>query len=197
MADVPKLRVALGAVAFLVAATSAGCSDVEGALAPWCDDVAPPGSLTAGLGPGITPNHTLMDGLEAYGRNQHRDTFAGLWIDQTRSGTVVVAFTDDPTPHRAEAIRLGAAAEPGRVVEVVQVARSQRDLDALRADVEDAMADPELGVSAVGTSVPANRVTIGLAGLSGDAERRKLAVQFGGDAICVAPFEQGYFVTGA
>jgi hypothetical protein len=141
-AKVARLRVALGAVALFVAASSVGCDDVEGSLAPWCDEVAPAGSLTAGHGPGITPDHNLTDGLEAYGWNQHRDTFAGLWIDQTRGGTVVVQFTDDPTPHRAEAIRLGATAEPGRVVEVVQVARSQRDLDALRTDVEGAMADP-------------------------------------------------------
>ena len=190
-----RLHVAL-AIALLVAASSAGCSDVDGALAPWCDEVSPAGSRTAGLGTGATPDPDLVDGLEAYGWNQHRDAFAGLWIDQTRSGTIVVHFTDDPAPHREAAIHLGATAAPGQVVEVVQVARSQRELDETRAEVERAMGDPELGTSAVGTSVPANRVTIGLVRLSGDAERRKLAKQFGADVICVAPFEESYIVAG-
>ncbi len=31
---------------------------------------------------------------------ERRDTFGGLWIDRQSGGTVVVAFTDDPEPHR-------------------------------------------------------------------------------------------------
>ena len=31
---------------------------------------------------------------------EHGDTFGGLWIDRQSGGTVVVAFTDDPEPHR-------------------------------------------------------------------------------------------------
>lgn len=32
---------------------------------------------------------------------EHADTFAGLWLDREAYGTVVLAFTDDPAPHRA------------------------------------------------------------------------------------------------
>jgi hypothetical protein len=31
---------------------------------------------------------------------EHPDTFAGLWIDREAGGTAVLAFTDDPEPHR-------------------------------------------------------------------------------------------------
>lgn len=33
--------------------------------------------------------------------DEHPSTFGGVWVDRAAGGTVVVAFTDDPKPHRS------------------------------------------------------------------------------------------------
>ena len=52
------------------------------------------------LGPAATVDDRLMGVLSRYAQD-HRDTYAGRWIDRENGGVLVIAFTDDPEPHKA------------------------------------------------------------------------------------------------
>ena len=66
-----------------------------------CDDVSRLGSsLTGTLDPTATVDDRLMGVLSSYAQ-EHRDTYAGHWIDRENGGVLVIAFTDDPEPHKA------------------------------------------------------------------------------------------------
>ena len=55
-------------------------------------------TVEGSLGQFSNPDDEVMGVLVTY-RLEHPDTFAGLWIDRDRGGTLVLAFTDDPKPH--------------------------------------------------------------------------------------------------
>jgi len=87
---------------------SSAVADEEAGLAPWCDDVPPPAPVTESdqLG-AATQDQALVGALGRY-TSSHPDTRAGQWIDRAHGGTLVVAFTDDPAPHRVAIAELTA-----------------------------------------------------------------------------------------
>lgn len=52
------------------------------------------------LGGSSNPDDIFMGVIRTYG-NEHRDVFGALLIDRSAGGTIVLAVTDDPAPHRA------------------------------------------------------------------------------------------------
>ena len=52
------------------------------------------------LGGSSNPDEVFMGVIRTYG-NEHRDVFGALLIDRNAGGTIVLAVTDDPAPHRA------------------------------------------------------------------------------------------------
>jgi hypothetical protein len=81
------------------------------------------------------PDDTVAEGLADY-IAQHRDVFAGSWIDRT-TGDKVVAFTDDVEMHRQH---LAEHLPPSSRVRVTQREHAWTDLLALQAQI-DAAAD--------------------------------------------------------
>lgn len=102
----------------------AAADPVDLSLVPWCAEVPAPGPIADGEVSTGEPEPTLMGVLNRYGA-EHPDTFGGLWVDRVHGGTVVLAFTDDPDPHR-EAIA-GLTARPGDPTGVVTVPPTDAD----------------------------------------------------------------------
>ena len=138
---------------------------------------------------------------------EHPDTFAGMWIDREAFGTMVLAFTDDPAPHRAALAARApsaddiAAVEPRPAItddrpigewditfDVVQTRYSEAALAAIQTDVVTVLSD--LGVEPFGAGglVMQNRVGLMIpAGITLD-EAADLAERIGAvaplDAVC-------------
>ncbi|MEM7275930.1 MAG: hypothetical protein AAF547_22835 [Actinomycetota bacterium] len=101
-----------------------------------CDNVPAVASTLEGpLGPTANPPDDVMGTLAGYGA-QRSDTFGGLWIDRG-VGTVVVAFTDDPTEHRDAVAALTSPADDRPfgtredvAIDVLQVDNSEQALRA-------------------------------------------------------------------
>lgn len=73
------------------------------------------------------PPEDVMQALSAYGQ-QNAEVFGGLWIDRA-AGSVVVAVTDDPEPHRsAITAELGLDGRADVAVDVLQVANTEAEL---------------------------------------------------------------------
>src|SRR5690349_12141016 len=75
---------------------STGAVAAGGQLLAWCDEVPVPGPIAEMERSMVNPDPTLMGALNRYA-SDHPDTYGGLWIDQAHGGTVVLAFTDDPS----------------------------------------------------------------------------------------------------
>ena len=116
-----------------------------------CRDVATlTPRLEGSLGGRQNPDPVVMDVIGAY-RDEHPDTFGGIWIDREYR-VVVAAFTDDPEAHR-EAILARAPpsggdseadprplGERGEVtIDVVQVRYSEAELEAIRQQIMEAV----------------------------------------------------------
>ena len=109
-----KRRLGIFALTIALVASSCGSTNLEsvadlsaptaeGESAPLvsCASVPQASSAIRGvLENNRNPDELLMGVVFTY-TEQNPDTFAGLWIDRANGGTVVVAFTDDPEPHRA------------------------------------------------------------------------------------------------
>lgn len=66
-----------------------------------CDRVPPiKSALQGSLSQYQNHDSVVRSTVSAYGR-EHPDTYAGHWLDRSRGGVIMVAFTDDPEPHRA------------------------------------------------------------------------------------------------
>jgi hypothetical protein len=132
------------------------------------------GSDTAGMG----PDPVFMGVLQTYA-NEHPDTFAGIWIDREASGTVVLAFTDDPVGHRdalaarrpspydAQPIQPPATITDDRPIgewdltfDVVRAAHPQADLAAVAEAVLPALVDAGRTDFGVATNPIENRVVL-------------------------------------
>ena len=121
-----------------------------------CDDIAMLGSrLEGSLGARQNPDSVVMEVLSAY-RKEHPDTYAGTWIDRA-SGVVVLAFTDDPDGHREAILALAPSPDDypevdprplgeraDVTIDVVQVRYSQAELEAIQAQIMDAVSGRNL-----------------------------------------------------
>lgn len=124
------------------------------------------------------PDDVFMGALQTYAAEQG-DRFAGLWIDRDAGGTLVLAFTDDPEPHRAalaarrpSADDIPAVEPPPEITDdrplgewdvtfdVVQVEHGEAEL--ITASEEAYAAFRETGVSSggIGVDVQRNRVVV-------------------------------------
>lgn len=83
-------------------------ADGAASLAPWCDDVPRPGPVSESDQMGTAPQDQALVGALGQYSSSHPDTRAGQWIDRAHGGTLVLAFTDDPAPHRAAIAELTA-----------------------------------------------------------------------------------------
>ena len=147
----------------------------------WCDDVPPlAGDVIGNLPGGGNVDPIFLGVVQTYA-NEHRDTYAGVWIDRDAGGTVVVAFTDDPEPHRAElATRrptpsddVGMDPRPpivddrpigqwDQTFDVVQATFTEAELEAAQARLNELFDDPGAGLESTGIGSTINRVTISL-----------------------------------
>lgn len=151
--------------------------DVPGGL-QLCGDV--PVVTTDVIGAAGTGNlDPIFQGVVLTYVDEHRDVFGGWWIDREAGGTLVIAFTDDPTAHLA-ALRERRpspddvhAVEPmpevtddrplgewGVAFDVVQVEHSEDELVAATDPVVEALRAADLGVDGTGTDVLRNRMGI-------------------------------------
>lgn len=108
---------------------------------------------------------------------EHADTFAGMWIDREAFGTMVLAFTDDPAPHRAALAARApspddiAAVEPRPAItdarpigewditfDVVQTRYSEAALADIQTDVMAVLSDVGITEGGSGTLTMQNRV---------------------------------------
>lgn len=164
---------------------------VDGELAAWCSELDKPGPVADNTGSYPDVAQPLFGVLRRYGE-AHPDTFGGSWIANAYGGTIVMAFTDDPGPHREAIASLVAqpddpvvvmtapvtaddgsvvttdpptttVAEAGTTVDVVQVANAEADLNAIQQQVMPAFDDGALSIMSTGTSTMINRVSIGVA----------------------------------
>ena len=115
--------------------------------------------------------------VERYGQ-EHRDSFAGLWIDWTFHG-ITAAFTGSVEEHEAALEQLATSEVPVRAV------KTRHTLAELE-QVQRQLANPELGIMpfASGIDVMQNRVELTL-GVLDDKTRAALGKQFSGDVLCV------------
>lgn len=170
-----------------------------------CDDIDPLGSSKSGvLGSRTNPDDLLMGVLRTYAQ-EHPATYAGLWIDRESDGVIVVAFTDDPEPHRnellsrgpTEADDVGVSPRPpitdprplgereDFVFDVIRVAHSEATLQAAQESVSSLSGVEGTGVSSSGVDTSKNIVSLELidptdAGLDAVAEATQ------GRPVCIS-----------
>ena len=138
------------------AATGDSLNDTSGPLAS-CEDIPElEGTVEGSLGGAQNPDVELIRIIREYG-DEHRDTFAELWIDRAHSGTLVAAFTGDPEVHREALAELLPAGTP---FDVVQVEHSHGELEALQELVFSHWAELG-GLVKFGVQTRRNRLTLG------------------------------------
>jgi hypothetical protein len=170
---------------------------------PWCDDIAPLAGDVLGNLPGSENVDFVFEGVVHTYANEHRDTFAGMWIDRDAGGTLVVAFTDDPEPHRAELAGrrptptddVGADPRPpivddrpigewDQTFDVVQATFTEAELLAAQEKVNELFDEPAVGLESTGMRPDINRVSLSL--LEPTRERvAALATRVRTDRVCV------------
>lgn len=106
--------------------------------------------------------------LEDYG-SQHRDEYAGLYIDQERGGVLVVLFTANLEAHAEAIARL---VRPGIAIELREAPQSEADRDALMERVSGDEELPDLGVFVITASSDqtTGAVDIGVSTERGDVQ---------------------------
>lgn len=143
-----------------------------------CEDLPEYGSSLKGvLGSRSNPDDRLMGVIYTY-TLEHPETFAGLWIDRDNDGAIVVAFTDDPEPHRAELLSRGplesdeVGVEPPPpitdprplserddfVFDVIQLEYTERELLSVLDDLRAVIDTPGVGFDGMGIDTIRNRV---------------------------------------
>lgn len=147
-----------------------------------CDTIeTPTTTLTGDLGQ-RNPDELLMGVIFTYSQ-ENPDTFAGVWIDRQSGGVVMVAFTDDPEPHRQALLARGpqetdiATIEPRLpitdpspigerddfVLDVVQLENTEASLRATQDDLSSLLlSDERTGAVGIGSGTRLNRVSIEL-----------------------------------
>ena len=138
---------------------------------------------------------------------EHADTFAGMWIDREAFGTMVLAFNDDPAPHRAALAARApspddiAAVEPRPAItddrpigewditfDVVQTRYSEAELASFQTDVVTVLSDLGTEPFGAGGLVMQNRVGLMVPNGITLAEAADLAERIGAvaplDAVC-------------
>ena len=106
--------------------------------------------------------------LQAYG-DEHRDEFAGLYVDQDAGGRLVMMFTSDLPEHAAA---LSLLVRPNAPLDVIAAPRAEADLEALMNQItSDEARLRQLGVVVLRTSLDteASRVEIGVSTVRWDA----------------------------
>ncbi len=145
-----------------------------------CEDLPSYESSMPGvLGSRSNPDDRLMGVIYTY-TQEHPDTFAGRWIDRDNDGAIVVAFTDDPEPHRAALLSRGpletdeVGVEPPPpitdprplsqrddfVFDVIQLEFSEQELRATQVDLRRLFEEPGTGLDGMGVDITKNRVTL-------------------------------------
>jgi len=172
----------------------------EAAVIERCDDVPRIVSDVAGTNAGnVDPIYLGV--VNSY-VNEYRDVFGGLWIDLDAGGTLVVAFTDDPEPHRrALAARRPTPTDDVEVVprppivddrplgewdqafDVVQVEFTARQLHATQRAVVEWLDEHGETFSAIGPDLQRNRVAVDL-GVANAAVLSRLAADVPADNMC-------------
>lgn len=158
-------------------AAAEGSPDLQGLER--CDDVP---ELTAGTEGSLdqfsNPDDDVVGVLVTYG-HEHRDTYAGFWIDRDKGGALVMAFTDDPAPHLDAILARGPLPTDVEVVSprppitdsrplgerddvVIDVVQAEFTEAELMAANDEFWRDPPPYVLSGGTSTTRNRMTIDL-----------------------------------
>lgn len=84
-----------------------------------CDDVAPltgDPDLRGSLPATANIEDEVMGVVVTYSQ-EIADVFAGLWVDRSRDGVIVVAVTDDPAPHQEALLARGPSPDDVAMVE--------------------------------------------------------------------------------
>ena len=138
-------------------------------------------SVEGQLGGRTNPDDLLMGVLFTYAA-EHPETFAGIWIDRDSAGTIVVAFIDDPEPHKAELNSRSPLVTDTQVVEpaipitdprplgerddfvfdVVKAEFTEAELSRVQADLSSLFEIEGGGVQSTGSNTIRNRVSIEL-----------------------------------
>ena len=135
--------------------------------------------------------------------DEHRDTFAGIWIDRDAGGTLVVAFTDVAEAHRAElATRRPTPTdvvsvdprppivddrpigEWDQTFDVVQATSTEAELHAAQKQVNKLFDDPAAGLESTGMRPSLNRVVLSLTEPTRE-QVAALATRVPTDRVCV------------
>ena len=135
--------------------------------------------------------------------DEHRDTFAGIWIDRDAGGTLVVAFTDVAEAHRAElATRRPTPTdvvsvhprppivddrpigEWDQTFDVVQATFTEAELHAAQKQVNKLFDDPAAGLESTGMRPSLNRVVLSLTEPTRE-QVAALATRVPTDRVCV------------
>jgi hypothetical protein len=148
-------------------------------LAPCTDGPEPAGGVADESSAEAFQEHAaaVAAAVEQYGQ-EHRDSFAGLWIDWTFHG-ITAAFTGSVEEHEAALGQFATAEVPVRAVKtrhtLAELERVQRQL-----------ANPELGIMPFASAIDVvqNRIELTL-GVLDDKTRAALGKQFSGDVLCV------------
>lgn len=144
-----------------------------------CADVPAITTDVMGNDPTGTSFDPVFQGVLLTYAQEHPDTFGGLWIDREASGTIVLAFTDDPAPHRealaqrrpspddAQPIDPPAPIADDRPIgewdiafDVVRVEFTEAELVAASTAVFEVLVASGLDNAGVGASLTQNRVSI-------------------------------------
>ena len=129
-------------------------------------------------------NHDPIDkGVLATYAMEHPDTFAGRWTDRDSGGVLMIAFTDDPEPHRAAILArapspddyVGVRPRPpitddrplgerdDIVIDVVRVRFSEAEVKAIRDKIRSSLSYEdwtEFGLNGTGYDIKRQRVTL-------------------------------------
>ena len=151
-----------------------------------CEDVETVATdLEGSLGARQNPV-ALMEVISAY-RDEHADTYGGTWIDRD-SRIVVVAFTDDPDPHREAIVGLLPPANEV-LIDVVQVRHTEAELKATQQELKVAMSGRDFAES-IGSAVLIRRNRLGLDLINPAEETLDELAELVSDptAVCVSVF---------
>jgi hypothetical protein len=151
-----------------------------GELTPCTEVASIEVSVDGGLAGSANPDEAVLSVLLDYGA-AHPDTFGGLWIDRDAGGALVLAFTDDPAPHRDAIADQLPSADAAASIEIVQVRYTEAKLNALQVSLQPLF--DETGLVASGVSVDTNRVTVELLDPTPELVAR-IAGLIPADAVC-------------
>jgi hypothetical protein len=145
-----------------------------------CADIDPLAAAIVSDGSSIDQLDPVFQAVLMAYAAEHPDTFGGLWIDREARGTIVLAFTDDPEPHRiALAARRPSPEDPnpmepmpaitddrpigewGIAFDVVQVRYTEAQLSSWNTDAFSVLDDAEKQSISTFDDITRNRVGVG------------------------------------